>query len=183
MKRFTLKSISKGFKRWIESAPGFAGGELSVVHSTLGAKVIRANGTIEDLGIVCRRKVTQAFVADLVSNMVTETAAFGDYKYHRAGIDTTAEANDDVYADFNFTGCPSAATGDQNTGGSGATVTYISVGTISFTSTLAITSHGIANGSDFSTATIMDRSVFSAINVVNGDSIQFTYTLTINAES
>jgi len=29
--------------------------------------------------------------------------------------------------------------------------------------------------------TLLDRTLFSAVNVVNGDSIEFTYTLTVTA--
>jgi hypothetical protein len=58
---------------------------------------------------------------------------------------------------------------------------YRSVGTISYSTTKAITEHGLFN--DASAGTLMDRTVFSAVNVVNGDSIQFTYTLTVNSGS
>jgi hypothetical protein len=58
---------------------------------------------------------------------------------------------------------------------------YQSVGTIAYTTTKAITEHGLFN--DVSAGTLMDRTVFSAINVVNLDSIQFTYTLTVSAGS
>jgi len=44
-----------------------------------------------------------------------------------------------------------------------------------------VTEHGLFNAS--SAGTLMDRTVFSAINVVNGDSIQFTYELTATAGS
>ena len=55
---------------------------------------------------------------------------------------------------------------------------YKSVATIPFTSTLAITEHGLFSAS--TSGTLWDHSVFAAINVVSGDSIQFTYDLTIN---
>jgi len=58
-------------------------------------------------------------------------------------------------------------------------VQYVSVGTISYTTTKAITEHGLFNTAD--STVLMDRTVFSAINVVDGDSIQFTYTLTVTA--
>jgi len=55
------------------------------------------------------------------------------------------------------------------------------VGTIAYTTTKAITEHGIFN--DPTAGTLMDRTVFSAINVVSGDSVQYTYTLTLTAGS
>jgi hypothetical protein len=72
----------------------------------------------------------------------------------------------------------SRATGTQTESAANA---YQSVGTIAYTSTKAVTEHGLFN--DSSAGTLMDRTVFSAINVVSGDSIQFTYTLTLTAGS
>jgi hypothetical protein len=54
---------------------------------------------------------------------------------------------------------------------------YRTVATIPFTSSLAITEWGLFSAS--SAGTLWDRRVFAAINVANGDSIQFTYTLTV----
>jgi hypothetical protein len=53
------------------------------------------------------------------------------------------------------------------------------VATFNFTSTLAITEWGLFSAS--TSGTLWDRRTFSAINVANGDSIQFTYTLTVPA--
>lgn len=55
--------------------------------------------------------------------------------------------------------------------------TMTSVGTISFSGSFAIVEWGLFSAS--SSGTMWDRRVFSAINVVNGDSIQFTYVLTV----
>lgn len=155
------------------------GGRLAIGKAELQATVFRANGSVEHLGIIARKKVTGAFVTDIVSNLVTDTTAFGDYKYHDAGTGTTAEANTQTALVTPYGG--SRATGTQVAGGTSTAPTYTSVGTVSFTSTLAITEHAVFNAS--SSGTMMDRSVFSAVNVVNGDSIQFTYVLTINAEA
>jgi hypothetical protein len=48
-----------------------------------------------------------------------------------------------------------------------------------FTSTLAITEWGLFSAT--TGGTLWDRRVFTAINVVNGDSIEFTYNLTFTA--
>jgi hypothetical protein len=101
------------------------------------------------------------FVTD---QLQTETSVFGDFKYHDAGVGTTAENVADTAIET--TDGESRATGTQTESASNA---YRSVGTISYTSTKAITEHGLFN--DSSAGTLMDRSVFSAINVVNGDSI------------
>ena len=58
---------------------------------------------------------------------------------------------------------------------------YRSVGTLTFDNTAAVTEHGLFSQAATGGGTLWDRSVFSAINVVSGDSIQFTYTVTVSA--
>lgn len=96
--------------------------------------------------------------------------------YHDSGTGTVAATSTD--AGLGTQAGPSTrATGTQS---NPATNQYRSVGTISYTTSLAITEWGLFNQSAQG-GTMWDRRVFSAINVNNGDSIQFTYTLTINA--
>jgi hypothetical protein len=120
------------------------------------------------------RVVTNAFVAFVVDQLQTETSVFGDFKYHDAGVGTTDPVAGDT--GIETTDGESRVAGTQTE--SSAPV-YVSVGTISYTSTKAITEHGLFN--DATTGTLMDRSEFAAINVVSGDSIQFTYSLTLSA--
>lgn len=142
--------------------------------SQLRATLIKSSGARIDLGVLSYRVVTNAFVNFVVDQLQTETSVFGDFKYHDSGVGTTAEAAGDT--GIETTDGESRATGTQTESASNA---YRSVGTISYTTTKAITEHGLFN--DASAGTLMDRSVFSAINVVNGDSIQFTYTLTLTS--
>jgi hypothetical protein len=142
-------------------------GQLEVLHR-------RVDGSRVYYGVVSRRVVTTAFVNFVTDQLQTETSVFGDFKYHDSGVGTTAENVADTAIET--TDGESRATGTQTESAANA---YRSVGTISYTSTKAITEHGLFN--DSSAGTLMDRSVFSAINVVSGDSIQFTYTLTISS--
>lgn len=138
------------------------------------AVLIKKDGTRINYGVLSRRVVTNAFVNFVVDQLQTETSVFGDFKFHDSGVGTTAENASDT--GIETTDGESRATGTQTESASNA---YRSVGTISYTTSKAITEHGLFN--DASAGTLMDRSVFSAINVVNGDSIQFTYTLTLTA--
>lgn len=184
----TLKKWISWFKKFgvrLFSVKDLYSGRLALAKATLNAKVIKANGDVVDYGIISNKKVTGAFVTDIV-NCLSKTApynasaaVFQDYKYHDCGTGTTAEANTQTALVTAYGG--SRATGTQVAGGTGTAPTYTSVGTVNFTSTLAITEHGLFNAS--TSGTMMDRSVFTAINVANGDSIQFTYVLTINAEA
>lgn len=147
---------------------------ISTAYGKLEAVLHKANGETVNFGVLGFRVVTTAFVNFVVDQLQTETSVFGDFKYHDSGVGTTAENITDT--GIETTDGESRATGTQTESAANA---YRSVGTISYTTTKAITEHGLFN--DATTGTLMDRTVFSAINVVNGDSIQFTYTLTVSA--
>jgi hypothetical protein len=149
---------------------------LMTAYGKLEAVVERADGTKVNYGLLGYRVVTTAFVNFVTDQLQTETSVFGDFKFHDGGVGTTAENAADTAMET--TDGESRATGTQTESAANA---YRSVATISYTSTKAVTEHGLFN--DATTGTLMDRTVFSAINVVNGDSIQFTYTLTLTAGS
>jgi hypothetical protein len=153
-------SLASGAARAFSSLTGIPTmvGELSLIHIGKGGK--RTN-----YGVVSRRLVTTAFVNFVTDQLQTETSVFGDFKYHDSGVGTTAEHVSDTAMET--TDAESRATGTQTESASNA---YRSVGTISYTTTKAITEHGLFN--DASAGTLMDRSVFTAVNVVNGDSIK-----------
>lgn len=144
----------------------------------LAAVLIRPDGTRRDYGVISRRVVTTAGVNFMRDDFNGGTTDISTMNFHDSGTGTAAEAVGDTDL-ANPAGPTTRATGTQSAPASGE---YRTVGTISYTSTLAITEHGIFNQATRGTgSTLWDRSVFSAINVVAGDSIQFTYTLTINA--
>lgn len=142
-------------------------GKLEVV-------LIRATGEIVRYGVVSYQVITTAFVDFVTDQLQTETSAFGDFKYHDSGVGTTDPAITDT--DIETTDGENRVSGTQTETSHNV---YASVGTISYTTTKAITEHGLFNAS--TGGTLMDRSEFAAINVVSGDSIQFTYSLTISA--
>lgn len=143
-------------------------GELKAIH-------YKKDGTYVDYGVVGRRVVTTAYCQFMVDQHQTETSEVGDFKYHEMGTGGTAENAADTDIE---TVHGSVGTGTQT---EGTTVQYQSVGTISAAGTAAIVEHVLMSQS--STGTLMDRTVFSAVNIVSGDSIQFTYTITYTAGS
>lgn len=147
---------------------------LAVMYGKLEAVLFRGDGSVIRYGVLDYRVVTTAFVSFVVDQLQTESSLFGDFKYHDGGVGTTAAAVGDTTIET--TDGESRATGTQTE--ASATV-YQSVGTVTYTTTKAVTEHGLFN--DATTGTLMDRTVFSAINVVSGDSIQFTYSLTVAA--
>jgi hypothetical protein len=149
---------------------------LMTGYGKLEAVLVRADGERVNYGLLGYRVVTTAFVGFVTDQLQTETSVFGDFKYHDGGVGTTAENAADTAMET--TDGESRSAGTQTESAANA---YRSVGTIAYTSTKAVTEHGLFN--DVAAGTLMDRTVFTAINVVSGDSIQFTYTLTLTAGS
>lgn len=142
-----------------------------VMRSTLEAKVIRANGEVEDLGIISRRVITTVgvgFIVDAHQNL-TELEALN---FHEMGTGAVAEA----IGDTTLTAVESRSAGTQSEPASNQ---YRTVATITATAARAVTEHGLFSAS--TAGTLFDRSVFSVVNLAIGDSIQFTYTLTYTA--
>lgn len=149
-------------------------GDITPVGRLFAAR-IRPDGSAEDLGLICTKVVTTAGV-NFIVDAFQGTADLTTMKYHASGTGTTAEASSQTALVTEV----ATRTSGTTTEGASANI-YRTVGTISYASTLAITEHGVFSAS--STGTMLDRSVFTAINVVNGDSIQFTYELTLPAGS
>lgn len=131
---------------------------------------------LEDLGLISTKVVTNAGVAFLVDAW-QNSVELEALQYHACGTSGTAESATDTAL-----GAQTGSRVSSSSVGEGASANIVQlVGTISFTSTLAIVEHGIFSAA--SGGTLWDRSVFSAINVVNGDAIQFTYECTFPAGS
>lgn len=161
----------------IESVSPPCDGSFPVIRGFLSAIHTKANGVESDLGLISVKKITTAFRDYVVDSLQNSTTAPLDvFRYHAAGTGTTAEDNTQTAL---VTEVESRTAGTQVEGATSDI--YRTVATIDFTGTLAITEHGIFSAS--TAGTMMDRSVFSAINVSSGDSIQFTYEATFNAEA
>lgn len=139
-------------------------------------KKIGPNGNVEDYGLVSTKVVTDTGVAYIV-DAFQNTTELENMKYHASGTGATAESAAQTAL---VTEVATRATG-TTTEGASANI-YRTVGTIAYTTTLAITEHGIFSATP-SGGVMLDRSVFAAINVQNGDSIEFTYELTFPSGS
>lgn len=108
--------------------------------------------------------------ADFASGGTTPTISGN--KFHDSGTGATAAAIGDTALQ--------TATGNARVSGTASNPSaniYQTVATLAYTGTAAITEWGLFSAS--TSGTLWDHRVFSAINVINGDSIQFTYKLTI----
>ena len=147
------------------------------MESELSARLIRTDGTYDDLGVISRKKVTDDFVEFIVAQLQSETSAFGDFKFHDSGIGVGAENKTDSALGTPWGGARTVGTQIE---GASAHI-YKSVATTTYNATKAITEHGLFNIA--AAGILMDRSVFSAINVVDTNQIEWTYNLTINSEA
>lgn len=150
--------------------------------SRLYASVIRAHGGIEHLGLLSTKVITDAGVAFLVDDWDNNGADISTMNFHGCGTGTNAEAAGDTALQTESTTVlnpdSTRATGTRS---QPAANQYRSVGTVTFDGSAAITEHGILSQAATGGGSLWDRSVFSAINVANGDSIQFTYTCTVSS--
>jgi hypothetical protein len=170
----------RNWRQYLERLkPGTRFGDIKF-GSSLRVRVIRKQGkkeVIEDLGEVCWRVVTTVGVKFLADTFNANTQNVQNFKFHAWGTGTTAAAAADTA--LQTPSSEARSTGTQASATSGANATYTTVATITSTQTQAITEWGLFSAS--SAGTLWDHKVFSAINVLNGDSIQFTYTLTANS--
>lgn len=155
----------------------------TVITSELRATLIRADGTMVDYGVVSRKVVTNAGVAFIVDAFQGNTE-LEDMRYHGVGTGTGNEAAGDTALGTESTTILTVnsvrATG-TNSESSAPVATFTA--TVSFDGSGAITEHGIFSDVDVGEGVLLDRSKFDAINVVSGDSILFTYSLTLTAGS
>lgn len=153
-------------------------------YGQLTLRVIRADGRTIDYGLASLRVVTTAgvnFIVDAFQN----TTELENLKYHGIGTGTNAEAAGDTALQTELTTQYSTdntrATG-TTTEGASANV-YRTVATNTVDATVAITEHGVFSQAATGGGTLLDRSVFSAVNLSSGDGVQSTYDLTFNAGS
>jgi hypothetical protein len=154
----------------------------------VSASKILADGRVIDYGLVSLRVVTTAGVNAIVTNFNTASPSVTvfSFKFHGFGTGTGSEAIGDTalgteltteYASDNV-----RPTGTQTTGATNNV--YRTVATLSpdGSGSLAITEHGIFSQAATGGGTLLDRTVFSAVNLTRGsDSLQVTYDLTFTA--
>jgi len=145
------------------------------MYGSLAIKKIDIDGDIEDFGIVSRQKITDVFVANLVTHLQT-TGGEAIFKWHGSGVTTGAESTGDTQL-----GAGSTAYGRDEGTSSGTANVYTSIATHTYDAAAVVREHGIFNSSGLGAGVLMDRSLFAAVSCSSGDSIQFTYSLTCNS--
>jgi hypothetical protein len=153
------------------------------IHANLYAKVIRGNGQELDLGLISTRVVTDAgvqFIVDAFQNL----KELENMKFHGYGTGGTAESAAQTalvteltteYATDNV-----RPTGSLTEGASANIFRTVATLSPDGAGTLAITEHAIFDQAATGGGVMLDRSLFSVINLTRGsDSLQTTYDLTV----
>lgn len=162
--------------------------ELKLKHNKGGKLIYNEDGTARiaggawtDYGIVSRRVITNngvAFIVDAMQNLVE----LENMNFHGCGTGVTAEAVGDSALVTESTTIlnpdSTRATGTRNEPSANILRT---VGVVTFDGSGAITEHGLFSQAATGGGVLFDRSVFSAVNVVSGESIQFEYSVTFTA--
>lgn len=152
-----------------------------VLESSLAVRVIRGEGSIEDYGIVSQKVITTAGVGFLVDAW-GNTVELEIMRYHGIGTGSVAEAVGDTALGTELT----TQYNPDNTRATGtlaeaAANIFQTVGTNTVDATVAITEHGLLSTAAVASGVLWDRSVFAAINLVSGDSLQATYSMTASS--
>jgi hypothetical protein len=144
--------------------------------------VIRRTGEIEHLGLISTKVVTDAGVAYIVDDWDGGANTIDLLNFHGCGTGTNAEnASDTALQTESTTALNPDSTRATGTKSQPSANIARTVGTLTFDASAAVTEHGIFSQAATGGGTLLDRSVFSAINVASGDSIQFTYSLTFSS--
>ena len=137
----------------------------------------RREGWWENLGVISLGKVTVAFRDFEIDSLQTVSALYDDFSFHEVGTSGNAEANSQTA----LIATSGIARQDDASPTEPADNQYKTVATITADATEGWQEHGLFNAS--TSGTMMDRSTFTSISVNSNDQVQFTYTLTKNAEA
>lgn len=174
-----LPNLMRGV-RDVRAASRFRG--MSLLGFLQLAK-IGVDGQVTDYGLAGARVVTSAFVNLLVDALQDAGASFAnEFVYHGIGTGGAAEAIGNTALTTEIT--TQYATDNIRPTGSNtesAANVYRSVGTITVDGAVAATEHGLFNDPDVGQGTLMDRTLFSVVNLSSGESLQATYDLTCSA--
>lgn len=144
--------------------------------SALQALHFTQNGEIKGAYDLGSGVVTNVGVIYMSQAMTGASSAINNFNYHDSGTSTDAAAVTDTSVTLS-SGIPGRATGSQTCPTTGQ---YRTVATQTYTSGgVPISEWGLF--SQVTGGTLWDRKTFGTITVANGDSIQFTYSLTIVA--
>lgn len=154
---------------------------ICVLQSALRLRVIRRDGSVEDLGLVGEKLITTVGVGFLVDAW-QNSVELENMKYHALGTGSTAEASGDTALitelTTEYTGNV-RATGTTTEGASANIFRTVGTNTLDGTPGAALREHGIFSAN--AAGVLWDRTVYSAITLSSGDALESTYDATASA--
>lgn len=156
---------------------------IATFEGSLSLRLFRADGTIIDYGCVSKRVVTTTGVT-FIADDLRGTEDISTLHFHGFGTGGSAEAVGNTALTTELTteyvSDNTRPTGTQ----AGTAGVFTTVATLDPDSAVAITEHGIFDQAANSGGTLLDRTLFSVINVAAaGDTLEATYSLTLTAGS
>lgn len=152
--------------------------QLPHFYGLLWIRVLRRSGEEIDYGLASCRVVTDAgvgFIVDAFQNL----KELENMKYHGIGTGGTAEAaGQTALVTESTTALNPDSTRATGTTTEAAANIYQTVGTLTVDATVAVTEHGVFDQAATGGGVMLDRSLFSTVNLASGDSIQTDYRLT-----
>ena len=133
-------------------------------------------------GLASLRVVTTAGV-DFIVDAFQNTVEVELLKFHAIGTGTTAAVAGDTALVTEWTSAEYAAraTGTTTEGASANIYRTVGTNTKLNVGTSAVTEHGVFSSATIGAGTLLDRSVFSAINLSQNDSLQSQYDATFDS--
>lgn len=185
-KRAWQKANAANFERSIaaqQAAEDAArGGAMAAVGHLWLARLDR-DGRQHDLGLASCRVVTTAgvnFIVDAFQGLVEPELM----RYHGIGTGGATEAVGNTALTTELTTQYSVSnTRPTGTLGelSGSANVFETAATVTVSASVAITEHGIFSQAATGGGVLLDRTLFAAVNLANGESLQATYDLTFTA--
>lgn len=158
---------------------------LMAPYGLLWLQKITAQGEHTDFGLVSTQIITTDGV-DYLANNIANTGSYliANFKFHGIGTGVTAAAVGDRALQTEITTQYSTDNvRPTGTNAKGATGIATSIGTVTVDATVAATEWGLftqaATGAQSQPAnSMLDRVVYTVVNLASGDSLQATFTLT-----
>lgn len=152
-----------------------------VLQSSLSLRALYADGRVEDYGVVGNRVITTVGVGYLVDAW-QNTVELENQKFHGLGTGSTAEAVGDTALvtelTTEYTGNV-RATGTTTEGASANIFRTVGSNVLDGTPGAALREHGIFSAS--TAGVLWDRTVYAAITLSSGDTLESTYDMTASA--
>jgi hypothetical protein len=142
----------------------------------LATKLIRRDGTVDPSGerVIWDRVLTTEGRDAVIDQINLNTSI--DWNFHGSGTGVVGEAVGDVGLGSEVETRDADAVKSQPTSD-----VHRSVDTHTYGASWAITEHGLFDQVTVAGDILLDRTVFSEINVTSGDAIQFTFDFTLSS--